>query len=112
LSDERDHPDLPDDLSDEPDQPDDGPKRRSTSASIPVKTSVVGTVVAVVCLYELVAEGVNTALQEPVLPSASTAIQRFRGRAFAAHLAPRSARLGAMMGTGYVIGVLTRASKR
>jgi hypothetical protein len=76
--------------------------------------SVIGAVVAVACAYELFADGINIALQEPVLPSAATLVARFRGRAVAARLAPRPARVGAMLGTGYLIGVITagKASKK
>jgi hypothetical protein len=75
----------------------------------PAKRGVIATLVAVGCAYELVAEGINAILDEPVMPSATTGIQAFRGRAVAAKLAPRSARVGAMLGSGYVIGVVVAA---
>jgi hypothetical protein len=76
--------------------------------SVPAPRGVIATVVAVACGYELVADAINMALDDPVLPSMANGIGRFRGRAFVGRLVPASAGVVLALAGGYVVGLVTR----
>jgi hypothetical protein len=70
--------------------------------------SLIAGVVALAAGYELAADAFNQALGEPVIPSAITAIRRFRARDVAAKAVPEPARIAMMMAAGFAIGVVGR----
>jgi hypothetical protein len=84
------------------------PAPRAAGTKPPVRRSIIASVVVIACGYELVAEAVNRALEEPVLPSAVSGIGSFRGRKFVARLIPAGAGVAVTLAGGYAVGVVTR----
>jgi hypothetical protein len=96
-------------------EPKDDERPAARRAVAPPPRGVITSIVAVACGYELVADVVNMALEENVLPSMATGIGKFRGKAFVGRLVPAGAGVALTLAGGYVVGVVTRgrfASKR